>query len=118
MKTAEKTVQSDRQTATCLARSVVDTLAHEPGLEAVTIDHEHEKISVAIMGPMQPGEIDTLTRRVTEKIHDAMENHSCGLLEGTTTCDRCETPLSASERRNVVIRRENGSTTISRATCP
>ena len=32
--------------AQCLARSVVDTLAEEPSLEAVTIDAAHQKISV------------------------------------------------------------------------
>lgn len=118
MKTAEKTDQPARQTDTCLARSVVDTLANEPGLEAITIDPAHEKISVATIGRAPQGGIETLTRRVTEKIHGAMERQSCGLLEGAAECHECEAPLSPGERRNIVIRRENGSTTISRATCP
>jgi len=118
MKVAEKTAQPDRQTATCLARSVVETLANEPGLEAITIDPAREKISVATIGRVAQGGIDTLTRRVTEKIQGTLENRSCGLLEGAADCDRCDTPLSPGERRNVVIRREGGSTTISRATCP
>lgn len=118
MKAAEKTAQPDRQTDTCLARSVVDTLANEPGVEAITIDPAHEKISLATIGREPQAGMDTLTRRVTGKIQGALENRSCGLLEGAADCDRCETPLSTTERRNVVIRREGGSTTISRATCP
>jgi Zn2+/Cd2+-exporting ATPase len=118
MKAAGKTAQPDRQTDTCLARSVVDTLAHEPGLEAITIDPAHDKISVATIGRVPQAGIDTLTRRVTQKIQGAMESHPCDLLEGSTDCHQCETPLSAGERRNIVIRHESGSTTISRATCP
>jgi len=34
----------------CFARSVVDTLAEEKGLEAVTIDPARQKISVATLG--------------------------------------------------------------------
>ena len=118
MKVAGKTIEPERQTETCLTRSVVDTLAHEPGLEAVTIDPAHEKISVATIGRVPHGGVEALNRRVTEKIHGAVGARSCGLLEGTADCDSCETPLSPNERRNIVIRRDGRSTTISRATCP
>ncbi|HEY1789394.1 MAG TPA: heavy metal translocating P-type ATPase, partial [Verrucomicrobiae bacterium] len=70
------------------------------------------------IGRVPQGGIDTLTLRVTGKIHGVMENRTCGLLEGSADCNRCETPLSAGERRNVIFRRDGGSTTISRATCP
>src|SRR5277367_267880 len=49
----------------CLARSVVDTLAEEPSLEAVTIDAAQQKISVATLGRT---DVDKLTQRLTEKI--------------------------------------------------
>ncbi|HEV2453673.1 MAG TPA: hypothetical protein VGY98_05395, partial [Verrucomicrobiae bacterium] len=103
MKAAGQTAQLDCQADTCLARSVIDTLAREPGLEAVTIDSAHEKISVATLGPGPQGGLETLTRRVTEKIHGAMENRPCALLEGSADCHACETPLSATERRNIII---------------
>ncbi len=125
---AENIVQPDRRNADghssaktgreCLARSVVDALANETGLEAVTLDPSHEKISVATLGRMPHAGVESLTQRVTEKIHGAYDNRACGLLEGSANCDVCETPLSANERRNVVIRRQGGNTTISRATCP
>jgi Zn2+/Cd2+-exporting ATPase len=114
MKTAEKPIPQGTA-ETCLARSVVDTLAREPGLEAVTIDPAHEKISVATLGR---ADVETLTRRVTEKIHAAKESRACTLLEGGRDCHVCDLPLSPDERRNIVIRREGGSTTIARATCP
>jgi Cd2+/Zn2+-exporting ATPase len=119
MKTAEKPIPQGAGMETCLARSVVDTLAREPGLEAVTIDPAHEKISVATLGR---ADVETLTRRVTEKIHSrarvAQEGRACTLLEGGGDCHVCDMPLSPDERRNIVIRREGGSTTIARATCP
>ncbi len=115
MTVAEKTISTDTSTETCLARSVVDTLAREPGLEAVTIDPAHEKISVATLGR---ADVEMLTRRVTEKINVVREGRTCSLLEGASDCHICDTPLSLDERRNIVIRREGASTTISRATCP
>lgn len=115
MNTAEKPVTREPGTATCLTRSVVDTLAREPGLEAVTIDPAHEKISVATLGHAN---IEILTRRVTEKIHAVQAGRQCSLLAGRSDCSICDAPLSSEERRNIVIRREGGSTTISRATCP
>ncbi|MGH7942652.1 MAG: HAD-IC family P-type ATPase, partial [Limisphaerales bacterium] len=126
MKTAERTVPSDRRKANdplssgraCLARSVVDALANEPGLEAITVDPAHEKISVATLGHMPQAGVEALTRRVTEKIQAVIENRACALLEGADECERCETPLSRAERRNIVIRRAGGGATVSRATCP
>jgi Cd2+/Zn2+-exporting ATPase len=115
MKVAEKETTPAAGAEVCLARSVVDTLAHEPGLEAVTIDPAHEKISVATLGR---SDVATLTRHVTEKIHAARESHSCSLLSGGRDCAVCEMPLSPEERRNIVIRRNGASTTIARATCP
>ncbi len=44
-----KTVEPPEVNA-CLARSVVETLAEEPTLEAVTIDRAQRKISVATLG--------------------------------------------------------------------
>ncbi len=117
MNTAEKPVTQEG-TETCLARSVVDTLAREPGLEAVTIDPAHEKISVATLGRLPQGGIETMTRRFTEKIQAARDTRACTLLEGGGDCHVCDLPLSRDERRNVIIRRDGGSTTIARATCP
>src|SRR5262249_25385267 len=94
MKVAEKQAPAEAGTDTCLARSVVDTLAREPGLEAVTIDPAHEKISVATLGR---ADVDTLTRRVTEKITVVREGRTCSLLEGASECHICDTPLSFDE---------------------
>jgi Cd2+/Zn2+-exporting ATPase len=115
MKTAGQPISPGAGMETCLTRSVVDTLAREPGLEAVTIDSAHEKISVATLGR---ADVEMLTRRVTEKINITREGRSCKLLEGGRDCHVCDLPLSSEERRNIIIRREGGSTTIARATCP
>jgi Cd2+/Zn2+-exporting ATPase len=116
MKSATETiVPRPGKAEMCLARSVVDTLAEEPALEAVTIDPAQKKISVATLGRT---DVDKLTRRVTEKIQSVQENRACSLLDGVDTCSVCESPLSEAERKRIVIKHQGTTTTIARATCP
>ena len=62
--------QNEREAdaAKCLARSVVDTLAEEPALEAVTIDTAQQKISVATLGR---ADVEKLTAKISAKISSA-----------------------------------------------
>jgi Zn2+/Cd2+-exporting ATPase len=102
----------------CLARSVVDTLAEEPALEAVTIDRAHRKISVATLGKT---DVEKLTARITTKfqaVQSADANRVCSLLAGKDDCAVCDLPLSEAERRQFTIRSEGDATTIARVTCP
>ncbi len=110
--------KSNPHTAGCVTRSVAESLAEEPSLEAVTIDRTHQKISVATLGKTDE---PRLTRNVTNRIRSAYENASsehCLLLEGKGDCRACDAPLSETERRNIIIRHEGDSTTIARVTCP
>jgi Cd2+/Zn2+-exporting ATPase len=102
----------------CLARSVVDTLAEEPTLEAVTIDRAHQKISVATLGR---ADVAKLTERITAQFQAAQAadaDHTCSLLSGVGDCFNCDTPLSDDERKRITIRNDGSTTTIARATCP
>ena len=102
----------------CLARSVVDTLAEEPSLEAVTINAAHQKISVATLGR---ADVEKLTRRLTGKFQSSQNadpNHACSLLSGKSDCAICGSPLSEAERKQFTIQHDGGSTTIARVTCP
>src|SRR5690242_15436634 len=88
----------------CLARSVVDTLAEEPTLEAVTINRAENKISVATLGR---ADVERLTDRLTEKLHEAQQaagNQTCSLLTGAGDCATCETPLSGNELKRITIK--------------
>jgi Cd2+/Zn2+-exporting ATPase len=102
----------------CLARSVVDTLADEPALEAVTIDRAHQKISLATLGR---ADVNRLTERISSQFESAQavsaERH-CSLLSGRSDCATCDMPLSETERKKIVIRTEGDATTIARVTCP
>jgi Zn2+/Cd2+-exporting ATPase len=105
-------------TETCLARSVADTLAEEPSLEAVTIDSTRKKISVATLGR---ADVEKLTQRLTEKfqsVQTADVSRACTLLSGKSDCAVCDSPLTETERQKIVIRSEGDETTIARATCP
>jgi Cd2+/Zn2+-exporting ATPase len=102
----------------CLARSVADTLAEEPSLEAVTFDVAQNKISVATLGR---ADVEKLTRRLTEKIQTAQNSNAsqtCSLLSGNSDCAGCASPLTEAERRRVTIQHSGELTTIARVTCP
>jgi len=102
----------------CLARSVVDTLAEEPTLKAVTIDRAHRKISVATLGR---ADVAGLTERITTQFQVAQaadSGRTCSLLSGTGDCLTCEAPLSEEERGKITIQSDGQTTTIARATCP
>jgi Cd2+/Zn2+-exporting ATPase len=105
----------------CLARSVVDTLAEEPALEAVTIDRARQKISVATLGRIPQGGIGRLTERITTEFQVAQAadpGHACSLLNGKDDCRSCDRPLSETERKKITIQNDGQTTTIARVTCP
>jgi Cd2+/Zn2+-exporting ATPase len=114
-----------REAGSCLARSVADTLAEEPMLEAVTIDRVHQKISVATLGR---ADMAGLTERITTQFQAAQaadSDRTCSLLNGAGDCLACEgdcltcgTPLSEEERKKITIRSDGPTTTIARVTCP
>ena len=102
----------------CLARSLLNTLADEPALEAVTIDRAHQKVSVATLGR---ADVDKLTARVSRElsaVQAAPAEHHCRLLDGKDDCNTCDISLTESERKKITIRTEGDATTIARVTCP
>jgi len=109
---------SDAAGRGCMARSVVDTLSEEPGLEAVTIDPAQRKISVATLGR---ADVEKLTRRLTDKFQAASQadqSHTCTLLQGGADCLGCNHPLDEVAQQKISIQRDGISTTIARVTCP
>jgi len=102
----------------CLARSLADTLAEEPTLEAVTIDRAQQKISVATLGRT---DVEKITARITDKLtaaQSAVAQNHCSLLAGRDECATCSQPLTEAERSKITIRTDGTSTTIARVTCP
>jgi Cd2+/Zn2+-exporting ATPase len=105
----------------CFARSVVDTLAEEPTLKAVTIDRAQRKISVATLGRVPQGGMAKLTERITTQFQAAQAadtGRACKLLSGAGDCLTCDTPLSEAERKKITIQNDGPTTTIARVTCP
>jgi Cd2+/Zn2+-exporting ATPase len=113
-----KDQNSGRDAGGCLTRSVAESLAEEPSLEAVTIDPAHEKLSVATLGRV---DVEKITQRITGRIQSAQNADSgrgCSLLTGQGDCAVCESPLSPAERSRITIRVSGDATTIARVTCP
>jgi Zn2+/Cd2+-exporting ATPase len=113
----EKNPARDEKTGRCLARSVVDTLASEPALEAVTIDRAQQKISVATLGRV---DLEPITERLTQKFQAAQNSagDACGLLTGQGDCWKCGAPLPDAEHQRITIQNDGKTTTIARVTCP
>lgn len=115
---SESSTRPEAGHSSCLARSVVDVLNQEPSLEAVTINREEQKISVATLGKTdEPRLKETVAGRIQEAYEKGTNEH-CLLLEGKGNCDVCSTPLSENERRRITIQHQGDSTTIARVTCP
>ena len=97
--------------ATCLARCVADTLTEEPTLEAVTIDTAQQKISLATLGRV---DVEKLTQKISAKIQSAQNSsasETCSLFKGKSDCGTCSQPLSESELKRIIIRRDATATT-------
>jgi Cd2+/Zn2+-exporting ATPase len=104
--------------AKCLARSVVDALAENPALEAITINRTRQTISVATLGQT---DVPRLTERISATVRRAQEagaDQPCLLLAGEGDCQTCVQPLSDFERKKITIRQDDETTTIARVTCP
>ncbi|HEX4343588.1 MAG TPA: cation-transporting P-type ATPase, partial [Verrucomicrobiae bacterium] len=118
MSDATKSKPNTSDISKCVTRSVVDVLAKEPTLEAVTINRGEHKISLATLGQ---ADVLRLTTRLTEQIERAQNSDvdaPCGLLDGGGSCTKCDGPLSSDELRKITIRQDAQSTTIARITCP
>jgi Cd2+/Zn2+-exporting ATPase len=102
----------------CLVRTVARALEAEPGLEALTLDRKQRSIAVATLGkPADPQASARLATKV--RAMDAAPDRSrCGLLEGSFTCETCETPLTEREQAVVEVKRAPDTTTVARLTCP
>ncbi|MGH7973251.1 MAG: HAD-IC family P-type ATPase, partial [Limisphaerales bacterium] len=108
----------DQEASRCLARSVVNALAEDPTLEAVTIDRARRTISVATLGQT---DVPRLTDRIRGTFTEAQEGErekSCTLLQGEGQCRSCVAPLSDLQRQRISIQHNGAKTTIARVTCP
>jgi Cd2+/Zn2+-exporting ATPase len=104
--------------AKCFARSVVDALAKEPTLEAVTIDREGRTISVATLGKSNAEQLSERLTANLQKAQAATDAPACALLSGAGDCHSCEVPLSSGQDKGITIQHQGKQTTIARVTCP
>ena len=102
----------------CLARSVVDALAEDPTLEAVTIDRGRKTISVATLGQANVPQLTERIQRTFQQAQTGRAERGCTLLAGHGECRTCVDPLSDLQRQKIHIQHEGDKTTIARVTCP
>lgn len=102
----------------CLTRAVAAVLNSEPSLEAVTIDPDSKKISVATLGPADEARLHERLNATLQTLEEPDSGHACLLLVSGGTCANCATPLSEPERSQYTVKHAHGATTIARVTCP
>ncbi len=102
----------------CLARSVVNALASEPTVEAVTINRSRQTISVATLGRTDEPRLAEKVTGSIQQTYDAARETQCLLLQGEGDCQTCAAPLSSQERERITIQHDGDKTTIARVTCP
>src|SRR5215467_11327821 len=107
----EKQSPGGPNSGSCLTRSVLQVLAEDPRLEAVTIDRDKQTISVATLGQ---ADVPKLTERITATLQHAAQidtEHHCSLLANSGDCLTCVRPLSDAERQRVTIHHDASTTT-------
>jgi Cd2+/Zn2+-exporting ATPase len=114
----KSSVAPHAESSGCLTRAVASVLVEEPTLEAVTIDPEHKKISVATLGRTDESRLRDRISAKLKEVERADSPHACQLLVSGGTCVNCATPLSEPERNQFTIQHDHGATTIARVTCP
>ena len=102
----------------CLVRLVASVFTAEPALEAVTINKTRHAISVATLGKPDEARLGERISRTLQEAQSESNDWRCGLLDGTTDCATCDSPLSPGEQQAITIKREGDTTTIARVTCP
>jgi Cd2+/Zn2+-exporting ATPase len=110
--------EDEAEGAKCLARSVMDALAEDPALEAVTINRARQTISVATLGKTDVPQLTARISATVQRTPQSGEEPACNLLRGQGDCHSCEQPLSEFERQKITINHDTETTTIARVTCP
>lgn len=96
----------------------MQALDDEPTLEAVTIDRDARKISVATLGQT---DVERIAGRLSHSYEEASRQDSaanCGLLAGGKSCSTCAQPLCAGDLQRLTFQHQGPQTTIARVTCP
>jgi Zn2+/Cd2+-exporting ATPase len=102
----------------CLVETVAEALAQEPALEAVKVDRQDQSVSVATLGPVDAAAIEKSVSERVRELRDREGLRHCGLLEGSSDCSTCPTPVRDEIKRGLTIQHQGSTTTIARVTCP
>ncbi len=102
----------------CLARSILETFAEEPKLEAVTVDAERQTVAVATLGQTDMERLEKLLTESLERAQEKRPDGDCAMLGGGGNCASCATPLPGPDLNRFTIQHEGPVTSVARVTCP
>lgn len=102
----------------CLVEGVVNILAVEPKVEAITVRPADHSISIATLGKSQDPDLKDRIRQLLAQVHLAEEGRSCGLLTGKGDCSQCQKPPSSAILSQIQVTQNPQATTLARVSCP
>ena len=102
----------------CLVEGVVQILAVEPRIEAVTVRPADHSVSIATLGQREDPALNERVKGLVQRLHLSEEGQNCGLLTGKGDCSKCERPPHAVILSQIQVTQNPQATTLARVSCP
>ena len=100
-------------------QSVADTLAKEPALEAVTIDRNERRVSLATFGRTNEAALKQRLAETLDAAQHAPESERCCMLHGSQDCGTCALPSRPLPHAGLTVKQQgDGVMTIAKVCCP
>ena len=102
----------------CLVEGVVQILAQEPRVEAVTVRPADASVSIATLDRKEDPALAERVKGMFERMRSSPDGHHCGLLTGQGSCSHCESHSPEEVRAQIRVTQNAQATTLSRLSCP
>lgn len=102
----------------CLVEGVVQILAVEPRIEAVTVRPADHSVSIATLGQREDPALNERVKGLVDRLQLSEEGQNCGLLTGKGDCSKCERPPHAGIFSQIQVTQNPQATTLARVSCP
>lgn len=102
----------------CLIEVLSDAMEKDSSLEAVRIDRQQRSVSVATIGPAGDQPATAALSEQIQRLGKIESPDRCALFDGMGSCEPCRITPQVGKIGRLEIRHENGTTIVSRPTCP
>lgn len=118
MKLASQTQLGHGLEAQCLIETAATELLKHPSVEAISIQAQAGRISVATIGRVKDAGIAERIQEALAKVRTDAATGRCGLLQADPSCAECEPKLAPIRQQGLTITESGGAVTVARVRCP